>query len=235
MKTAVPTMGSPHKQVATEGEQAFQTSDKLFLWRVHWINHQERQAGDLAKSRGKVEGVADYGTRLANDHSQNEKKLLALAKKKDIELTLKRDEYQKVRDVLAAQMTMQMDLVHEDTDTFDQEFLTHMADGHLAAIDLLRSYRGKTKDADVRAFIDETLPVLQDHHEVATTLLERARNERQDVKGKDEKKGAPSTQPREVPRTDKPEEGVDRQEGIEEDIERRTEPAPHEEQRVPPQ
>lgn len=219
----------PHAQTADEGQAPYLESDKLFLWRMHWINQMEIQSGEIAKSHGHASGVAGFGTVLVQDHRQLENKVARIADRKRIELQLTSDEYRRVREPLARQMTMTMDLAHEKGADFDRKFLNHMADGHLAAIDLLRTYRGTTNDDDIRALIDETLPLLQEHHRIAEALLSANRSDRQNVRGTDpvekksdkkvKKDGSASTKAREKKAWDKPEDGVDKQEEIEQDIE----------------
>lgn len=241
--TAMP----PHAQTADEGEQPYLANDKLFLWRLHWINHSEIQAGGMARSQGHGEGVADFGEQLVLDHRRMESELTALAQKKNIELQLTSDEYRALREPLSRQMTEAMDLVHEKGAEFDRQFLTHMADGHLAAIDLMRTYRAKTTDPDIRAFIDKGLSSLQEHHRVAESLLLANRGDRQDVRGVDEpvvdagvtgddkqdkkkkkvKGGSSSSKSKKVKHHDEPESGTEKQEEVEQEIEERFEPQDH--------
>lgn len=242
--TPVPKVGSHHKQALKKGDQAFLGNDRLFLWRVHWVNHSEMQSGEMAKAKGSIEGLEEFGDMLIEDHARAELQLVELANEKDLQLQLTREEYRPVRDRLARQMTMQMDLAHEEGAEFDEQFLTHMVDEHVAAIDLLRSYRPRTKDADIRAYIDEILPVLQRHHRTAAELLDDVRNARQNVKGTDDEididdidevePRAPETQPGEEPQMDEPEEGTDRQEDLQQQATDRTRPPPHLEERYPP-
>ena len=117
-------------------------------------------------------------------------------------------------------------LAHERGDAFDSAFLTRAADGHLATIDLLRTYRGLTNDDDIRAFIDGTLPTLQEHHRRAEALLAAARDERQFVRGTEpsatkKAKGKSASSETEVREADKPEAGLDKQEEVERDLEQR--------------
>jgi putative membrane protein len=241
--TALPTTGSASAENRkAAGPDAFLENDKLFLWRVHWINHNEIQAGELAKANGTFEGVAAYGKKLAADHRKSENTLVQLAKRKNLQLELTRDEYKRVREELSRQMTHQMDLAHEKGASFDRPFLQHMVRGHGEAIELLRAYRAKTEDPQILSFIDETLPVIQDHHRTASTLLDKLDGDREDVKGVTdedvEKKldeAVPDTKKdrREKKRQAEPEEGTDRQEDIETDIERRVEPEPDSGEQVP--
>ena len=116
---------------------------------------------------------------------------------------------------------------------FDRRFLAQTADAHLAAIDLMRTYRGKTNDDDIRAFIDENLPAVQEHHRVAEALLASASADRQNVRGtepvdkakkKKSKKGKSGSTVEEKRGDDEPEDGTDKQEQVEEDIGDKLEP-----------
>lgn len=228
--TAVPAPNLPSHHATTTGEDAFLENDKLFLWRVHWINHAEIQAGELAKANGKAEELVTFGKSLIADHRKAENAVGLLAKKKNLTLELTHDEYQRVRDDLSEQMTLQMDLAHERGAGFDREFLDHMASGHRDAVAFLNAYREKTQDPDIRAFIDETLPVIKEHQRTANVLLDRKNGDRQDVKGFDDvdvekaagSKAKGSNKKKE--RKHKDQRETDQQEEIETDIEQRVEP-----------
>lgn len=224
----------PHAQTDAEGEAPYLQNDKLFLWRLHWINHTEIQAGDMAETQSSTEGVTGFAAALVQDHQQLETRLARLADQKRIELQLTSDEYRAVRDPLARKMTSAMDLGHLSGAEFDRRFLAQTADAHLAAIDLMRSYRGKTNDDDIRAFIDENLPAVQEHHRVAEALLASTRSDRQNVRGtepadkekkaKKSKKGKSGSTVEEKRDDDEPEDGTDKQEQVEEDIGDKLEP-----------
>lgn len=185
--TASPSLGksADHKAALAEDDAYFLTSDKLFLWRLHWINHAEIQSGELAHAKARTEGVQRYGAMLMRDHREAEEKLLALADDKEIVLELTKAEYQNVRDRLAQQMTGMMDMAHEDIGEFERQFLTHMRADHANAIRLVKQYRQKTKDKEIRAHLDELLPVLQKHEDEARKLLGELGGERRDVRGVD--------------------------------------------------
>ena len=131
-------------------------------------------------------------------------------------------------------MTSAMDLGHQTGAEFDRRFLAQTADAHLAAIDLMRSYRGKTNDDDIRAFIDENIPAVQEHHRVAEALIAATNPDRQNVRGtepgdkdkktKKSKKGKSGSTVTEKRDFDKPEDGTDKQEQIEEGIDHKLEP-----------
>lgn len=220
----------PLAPATDEGENPYLESDKLFLWRLHWINHMEIQSGEMAKTRGSAD-VAALASTLAQDHRRLENSLLQLASRKRLELELTSEEYRRVREPLARQMTAAMDLAHEKGDAFDGAYLTRTADEHLAAIHLMRTYWGRTNDDDIRAFIDRTLPTLQRHHRIAEELLAKTREERQFVRGTEaaaKRKGtigtSASSKTTEVRPFDKPEEGPDKQEDLKRKIEERFEP-----------
>ena len=174
------------RQAGKDVNRAWMKNDKMFLWRVHWINHSEIQSGELAAGNAQNEEVAAYGETLMQDHQQAETRLMELAESKGIDLQLTKAEYRTVRDKLGKHMITVMDLAHEEGSDFDRMFLTHMVKDHRNAIQLANAYRSETKDEEVRAYIDEILPVLQRHEKTASQLLDQIGQERRPVRGTDE-------------------------------------------------
>jgi uncharacterized protein (DUF305 family) len=52
----------------------------------------------------------------------------------------------------------------------DRAFLASMVSGHDKAIDFVRSARGAAHDTDLANLLDQLLPSLQKHRDMATTL-----------------------------------------------------------------
>jgi predicted outer membrane protein len=66
--------------------QMEQLSDDAVLMRMHRTNQMEIKAGRLAQSHGGSAKVRAFGARLVRDHSANDQKVVALAKKLGITL-----------------------------------------------------------------------------------------------------------------------------------------------------
>lgn len=165
-----------------ESEQPFMKSDKLALWRLHWINHMEIESGTLAQARATSEDVREYGRRLTEEHRRAENRLIELAKAKGFRLHLTEAEYRPVRDQLAKHVAHALDLTHAESG-FEKEFLAHMVEDHVAAISLVKAYRERTKDREIRAHLDELLPSLEKHLEEAKSLQSQAGQERRYIRG----------------------------------------------------
>jgi predicted outer membrane protein len=67
--------------------QMGQLSDNTVLMKMHRTNQLEIRVGKLAQSRGSTAKVRSFGATLVKDHTANDQKVVALAKKLGVSLT----------------------------------------------------------------------------------------------------------------------------------------------------
>ena len=97
---------------------------------------------------------------MVEDHSKAAGELKVLAKNKNVTLPSKiGDDHQKMID----------DLEKKTGKDFDKAYMDMMEDGHEKTI---RNFEGKTdnSDADVKAFVNKTLPTLRMHLDSAKAI-----------------------------------------------------------------
>jgi putative membrane protein len=116
----------------------------------------EVELGKLAQSKAKDQKVKDFGAMMVKDHSKANDKMMAIAKSKGITLpiTLSKDE-QKLMD----------DLNSRSGSNFDKAYVQAMIDDHKEDVKAFEIAIPKLKDADLKTFATETLPVLKMHLE----------------------------------------------------------------------
>ncbi|HJZ86578.1 MAG TPA: DUF4142 domain-containing protein [Polyangia bacterium] len=140
------------------------------LRRLHRANQTEIEAGRIATANAGSKAVRAYGEHLMKDHRAADAKIVALAKKKDIDLVsedaLAQDERREQAEMLARIRALKG---HE----FDREFLNSMVTAHDQAISLIVSAQESVTDADARALLADLLPTVKEHRKTAADLLER--------------------------------------------------------------
>ncbi len=156
----------------------FESSDKekdaKFVAHVALINHTEIQLGRLARKRAKMHDVKELGKMMELDHSASQSELKNLAVRKII--TLPDSTAAEIKDAYAK-------LDEKKGIQFDSEYCNMMVKGHKDAIDLFEKESAETTDADIKAFIMSTLPVLRSHLEHSMTCKTKCDKE-MDAKGK---------------------------------------------------
>lgn len=134
------------------------------------VNTMEIDMGKLAKTNGTA-SVKKYGAMLIKDHTANNTKLTALAKKKGVtkipdevpETEAEKVEHKQMMDDMAKLKTM------KGVD-FDKQFLTMMIAGHDKEVARFKAGADTAKDKDLAAFLKETVPVIQGHADKAREL-----------------------------------------------------------------
>lgn len=110
--------------------------------------------GQLASDKGTDAGVKDFGKMMVKDHSAANSKLIALAKKKGISLPASLSEFgQKTKEKLTA----------KSGKAFDRAYVDNMVEDHQKDIQEFTDACKSLKDPDLKAFANETLPVLKMH------------------------------------------------------------------------
>lgn len=134
------------------------------LSRLHVANQKEIHAGALAVERGQTKDVRAFGRHLVDDHGTADTKLVALAKKKEVSL--------------AEMESTALDLLRAVKDPdFDRLFATMMVEEHEQAIKVVQGAQGTVKDTEILALLKDTLPMLENHLDVAEKLQNPARAE----------------------------------------------------------
>ncbi|PSK91671.1 DUF4142 domain-containing protein [Taibaiella chishuiensis] len=111
---------------------------------------------ELAKQKGANTQVRDFATMMITDHTKANDELKAIAQRKNIVLPADLTDGQKdTRNGLEKRMGAD----------FDKAYIALMTDEHKRTIKMFEDASGKVTDADLKAFIDKTLPALKQHLE----------------------------------------------------------------------
>jgi putative membrane protein len=130
------------------------TTAKHFLIVASIANLQEASAGKLAMQLGKKPEVKAFGQRMVKDHGMSEKELLALAKRRSIDLPA----------VATGGIKPDLMLINAGAN-FDKLYVHNMVSGHNNTVQTFQNYATTGKDPEVKAWAQKMLPTLKMHLE----------------------------------------------------------------------
>jgi putative membrane protein len=139
------------------------SADAKLLAKLHETNALEVELGKLAQQKGGTPEVKQFGKQLVEDHQSVDTKILALAGEESIELEAA------PKDPADAKKSTEMKakLKTLSGETFDQEFLTAMRQGHEEAIALVTKAKPSLQNTKVKSLVTELEPVLEKHRQMA--------------------------------------------------------------------
>jgi predicted outer membrane protein len=174
------------------------TQDKLLLTFLHRDNQNEIALAKLAKENGSSKEVKDFADHIVKDHQSADDQVMALAKRKNIDLSAaereisqmskeRLEEERRSRAVGTAtgewaftwenelrrrgENQVAMDKLRKLKGAeFDREFARVMVDNHQAAVDRLLSARTSVRDTDMVNLLDKLLPIYKQHVSMAQKL-----------------------------------------------------------------
>jgi putative membrane protein len=176
-KDAARTAGNPMNTPDTDKSSASSSSkassdqnekmtDARLVTLLQHVNKDEIAAGKLAEKRGKSAAIRNFGKTLIADHTKSEKEVAQAAKKakispSDSALTTKDKEQAKVDKNKMDQLKTL------NGAEFDKTFAQVMSNDHQHMISMLKDGKGDLKSDDLKTLVDNTLPVLQQHKDMA--------------------------------------------------------------------
>ena len=124
----------------------------------------EVQLGKMAKEQAASPDVQQFGQRMVTDHTKANEELMAIAQDKNIDVPTKMDtKHQQTAEALAKL----------NGASFDRAYMRHMVEDHEKAVQLFSKEAQQGKDADLKAFAAKTLPILQEHLQMARQLVQQ--------------------------------------------------------------
>jgi putative membrane protein len=132
-----------------------------FLQKAAAANTAEIKTSQAAQTRAADPAVKALADRLVDEHTANEHALEALAKKRNVTVPTEPDSDGVIR--IGS-------LQNLEGGEFDRAYVKTMVDEHAATIALFEEAARTIDDAEIRQFVDATLPVLREHAEAAKAL-----------------------------------------------------------------
>jgi putative membrane protein len=138
--------------------QNISEKDRQFINEVAQGNMLEVKLGELAQTNTTTDKVKVLGQHMIDDHTKAEAELKALASKKGIVVPANLDEkgfkqYNK--------------LVKKQGEDFDKAYTKCMVKDHKEDIEKFKKQAEKGDDAELKAWVQNTIPILEGHQQMA--------------------------------------------------------------------
>lgn len=130
--------------------------DAEFVYEAVAANYGEIKLAELANQRSRDKQVKDVAQMLLNDHTASLNELKTLAQAKAISIPVEE------RDALKRKLEK---LAEHSGQEFDRAWSKEMMELYDEMVDKFEDWLDKTEDAELKAYIEKTLPVLKQHHE----------------------------------------------------------------------
>jgi putative membrane protein len=148
-----------HTATQTQGQkQKLSEKDKTFAKEAAMGGMAEVELGNVAQTNAQNDEVKQFGTRMVRDHSAANQQLTTILADKDVTVPTQLDEkHRKTLDKLSKMRGAE----------FDRAYMHEMVEDHDKDVKKFRQEAEHGKDADLKAFAQKTLPVLEQHQKLA--------------------------------------------------------------------
>jgi putative membrane protein len=162
-QTSTTTTTSQSGTTAEAGAVA--ESDQKFVKKVAQDNIAEIDLGTLAQERAQSDEVKQFADRMIQDHGKANEELEGIAQSKKVVIPTEADEeHSKLRSELA----------ELEGEKFDQRYMQIMAENHEKAVELFQQQIDQSQDKELKAFAENTLPVIKEHFSQAQSMVQQA-------------------------------------------------------------
>lgn len=138
--------------------------DRQFAIKAAQDNIAEIELGQLASQRALNSEVKQFGQRMVRDHTQASAELKELATQKGITLP---------QDIGEENRKMKANLSKLSGVAFDEAYINHMVAEHNQDVSLFGRQSRQGNDPDLKAWAAKTLPILQEHLQLARSLSQK--------------------------------------------------------------
>jgi putative membrane protein len=133
-------------------------ADKDFMMKAAQGGMAEVMLGQMASSKGTSPDVKNFGNRMVSDHGKANDELKQLAQNKGMALPADVDKESK---------DTADKLTKASGKDFDKQYITAMVDDHEKDVKEFEKESKDAKDPDLKTWVTNTLPTLQDHLKMA--------------------------------------------------------------------
>lgn len=138
--------------------------EKAFMKKAAVGGLMEVQLGQMAQQNASSQEVKDFGGKMVTDHGKANDELTAMAQQMNLPLPKALDKKHQAKvDKLTKLSGAQ----------FDKEYMKEMVKDHNMDVAEFKKAQKMAKDADLKGWIDKTLPVLEEHQRMAKDLAKK--------------------------------------------------------------
>lgn len=136
--------------------------DRLFMSQAAQGGIAEVMLGKLALQQASSQSVKDYAQRMIKDHTQANNQLMKLAAQKGVTVP---------KTINEEQQAVMNQLSKLSGKSFDQEYMNEAGiESHAEQVALFQNETQLGQDPDVQAFAAKTLPIVQQHLQMARKM-----------------------------------------------------------------
>lgn len=152
---------SPDFASAKEKSNKATAKETAFIKKAADGGMTEVELGKVAEKNGQRSDVKEFGSRMVKDHGKANDDLKDVASKMGVT----------VPDKIGARHQADIDKMSKKTgDAFDSAYARDMVADHEKDIAEFEKARGEVSNEDLKKFIDDTIPVMKEHLEMAKKM-----------------------------------------------------------------
>lgn len=152
---------SPAETKAPATETKASAADTAFMKKAADGGMTEVELGKVAEKNGQKEDVKSFGSHMVKDHGKANDDLKSVAGKMNVTLP----------DKVSAKHQAKIDKMSKMSgDAFDAAYIKGMVEDHTTTVADFEKASGTVKNADLKKFIDDTLPVIKEHLKMAKEM-----------------------------------------------------------------
>jgi putative membrane protein len=170
--SAPPTMRPRTSPVAST-----QANTAVVLRQIHQTNLTEIALAKLAQEKASTDEVRAYADQLVQDHTNVDQTVVAMAQKNGAHMKTGGEDQRVVRPKTAREKQLERKLTAARGQDFDRLFLQETSSDHERLIRRLQQDREDASDDELETLIDKTIPILQQHRELAQILIKKEKAE----------------------------------------------------------
>ena len=145
---------------------ALSSGDRKFMQEAAQGGMAEVQEGQMAAQKANDPEVKKSAEKMVADHSKAHDKLKQIASDKGVTLPT---------DLPASAQRENDKLSKLSGPAFDREYMKHQVADHKKVVSEFKSATKKTRDPDVKQFAEQTLPVIEEHLQMARNTTPKAK------------------------------------------------------------
>jgi len=175
VRSSVPRARARHSQTHASSAPAApnKANTGTVLSQIHQANLMEIALGKMAEEKASMSEVRAYADQLVQDHTNVDQTVVAMAQKGDAHLPDGAASNREGRHESAQAKQLERKLRFATGPDFDRLFLQQTSSDHESLIRKLQQDREDASDDDLEALIDKTIPILEQHRELAQILMKK--------------------------------------------------------------
>ena len=150
---------------AADPKSVLNSQDEGFVKKVSQMGMAEVQIGMLGAKKASNADVKAFAEKMVSDHTAVKAEVKTLAGDKRVEISA-------VTDPNDTEVLKSLEAKATGPD-FDKAFLNQMEKDHKKTISLVEDISKDSKDGDLKAWADKTLPSLRSHLEMVKSLQDK--------------------------------------------------------------